>query len=229
MRRSRDMGERAKQQFTSDDYLLLLVNVIGLAWAALDAAFGWGPWSAYVCVAVTSLLYVSHVQWRQRDILKNLLLFGLLGGVTELAADYWLVSLTKTLHYTPWGPFLIDSPAYMPMSWAGILLSMGFLGFAVSQQWGLWRGILVSLVVAGIYVPTFEALAHYADWWSYSSCPMWGVVPWYIIIGEALVGAAMVPLVTVCVQRQGMAWSAGAGILAGLLIPLAYKIGMVLV
>ncbi|MBL8954008.1 MAG: hypothetical protein JNK82_24740 [Myxococcaceae bacterium] len=177
---------------------------------------------------VTSVLYLAHVTWRGRDILKNLLVFGLFAGLTELAADWWLVSVTKTLHYEPWGPFIIDSPAYMPMSWAGILLSMGFFGWVVSKKYGLAKGMLFSTVVTGIYVPIYEGLAHYAGWWTYTGVPMLGVVPWYIIIGEALVGAVMTPLVMFVLDERGLVAAAFAGVAAGLWIWAAYFIAMVL-
>lgn len=219
--------QTATQSLTRDDWLLFAINLLGLLWAALDAALDWGPWSAWVCVFLTSGLYVAHVQWRRRDILKNLLLFGLVGGLVELAADWWLVSVTHTLHYTPWGPFLIDSPAYMPMSWAGILLSMGFLGWAVAQKHGLVVGLLVATVVSGLYVPTFEALAHYAGWWTYDHCHLLGVVPWYIIVGEALIGLAMTPLVTGVVSKSStlLGWVV-RGALAGACIWVAYAIAL---
>lgn len=210
-----------------DDWLLFLVNVLGLVWAAIDAHFDWGPWSAWVCVGLTSALYLAHVQWRRRDILKNLLIFGVAAGLTELAADWWLVSKTDTLHYAKWGPFLIDSPAYMPLSWAGILLSMGFLGWAVSQKHGLAVGVLVAAVVSGLYVPTFEALAHFAGWWTYDHCNRLGVVPWYIIVGEALIGAAMPLLVSgVVAARSGIIGWVIRGIAAGLWIWVAYFIAL---
>ncbi len=212
--------------FTSDDYLLLVINVVGLVWAGISAWFDLGPWAAWACTLLTSVLYLVHVQWRGHDILKNLLLFGLAGGLAELAADWWLVSLTRTLHYAPWGPFLIDSPAYMPGSWAGILLSMGFLGCAVRQRWGTMAGVVVATAVTGIYVPTFEALAHAAGWWTYSNCRMLGVVPWYIIVGEALVGLSLTPLVAlVLVRQQVLAW-VGAGVVAGLWIWASYFIAL---
>jgi hypothetical protein len=217
----------AEKRLTSDDWLLFIINVLGLAWAALDAHFDWGPWSAYACVGFTSLLYLLHVTWRKRDILKNLLVFGLVAGLTELAADWWLVSKTHTLQYAQWGPFLIDSPAYMPMSWAGILLSMGFLGWAVSQKYGTAIGVLVATAVSGIYVPAFEGLAHYAGWWTYRDCNRWGVVPWYIIVGEALIGAALTPLVTgvVGLKDGPLSWVL-RGVLAGLWIWGAYFIAL---
>lgn len=214
-------------ELTKDDWLLFAVNGVGLAWSALDAYFDWGPWSAYACVGLTSALYLTHVAWRQRDILKNLLVFGLVAGLTELAADRWLVSVTDTLHYARWGPFLVDSPAYMPMSWAGILLSMGFLGWAVARTHGYGVGIAVATVVSGVYVPTFEALAHYAGWWTYDNCHRWGVVPWYIIVGEALIGAAMVPLVAGVVGRgSGLVGWVVRGVLAGLWIWVAYAVAL---
>lgn len=214
-------------ELTKDDWLLFVVNIVGLAWAAIDAWLDWGPWSAYACVVLTSLLYLAHVRWRGRDILKNLLVFGLAAGVTELAADWWLVSTTQTLHYARWGPFLIDSPAYMPLSWAGILLSMGFLGWAVSQTHGLATGVLVSAAVSAVYVPTFEALAHFAGWWTYDRCRRLGVVPWYIILGEGLIGALMPILVADVVgPKSGFGGWVLRGVVAGLWIWAAYFIAL---
>lgn len=210
-----------------DDWLLFIVNVVGLIWAGIDAWFGWGPWSAWACVLITSALYVTHVAWRRTDILKNLLVFGIAAGLTELAADWWLVSITRTLDYAKWGPFLIDSPAYMPMSWAGILLSMGFLGYAVSLKYGVRWGVVVAAIVSGLYVPTFEALAHYAGWWAYSNCNRLGVVPWYIILGEALIGGVMPLLVTgVVKQHSGFFGWVVRGVLAGVWIWVAYFISL---
>jgi hypothetical protein len=217
----------ATDPITRDDWLLFAVNALGLVWAGIDAALGLGPWSAWACVALTSALYLAHVQWRQRDILKNLLVFGLAAGLTELGADWWLVSKTHTLHYAPWGPFLIDSPAYMPLSWAGILLSMGFLGWVVSRAKGLVVGSAVAALVSGLYVPTFEALAHSAGWWTYDNCNRLGVVPWYIIVGEALIGAAMPVLVSGVVRTgSGFVGWALRGVIAGVWIGVAYFIAL---
>lgn len=208
------------------DALLFAVNLIGLAWAALAAWLDWGVWAAYTCVGITSALYLSHVRWHGDSILKRLLVFGIAGGVVELAADWWLVSITKTLQYTPAGPFLIDSPAYMPLSWAGILLSMGWLGWLVERRHGMAAGILAAGAAAGIYVPAFEALAHYANWWTYDGCAMLGVVPWYIIVGEFLVGAAMPPLVKHVLADRGFVAATIAGAAAGLWIWAAYVVAM---
>lgn len=207
------------------EHLLLLINVLGLVLAGLDAWGDWGPWSAYACVGVTSTLYLAHVSWRRTRLLVRLLVFGLSGGLVELASDWWLVSVTKTLDYAAWGPFLIDSPAYMPMSWAGILLSMGFVGWVVRRRYGTLMGMLAATLVSGVYVPSFEALAHYAGWWVYKDCSMWGAVPYYIIIGEALIGTALVPaLVFVLAGKMWRAVVAGAAM--GFWIGVAYAIGM---
>jgi hypothetical protein len=211
---------------TAADHLLLVINALGLALAGIDAWLDLGPWSAYACVLITSALYLAHVTWRGSSILKNLLVFGLAGGLTELAADWWLVSITKTLFYTPWGPFLVDSPAYMPMSWAGILLSMGYFGWMARRKYGLGWGILLATLLTGLYVPVFEALAHYADWWTYSGCAMWGPVPWYIIVGEALIGLSLTPLVSIVMDGKSPLRSAVAGVAAGLWIWVAYFVAM---
>jgi hypothetical protein len=214
----------------ADDLLLLTINVAGLAIAAMAAVGHWGPWSAYLSVVVTSVLYLAHVQWRQHDVLKNLLVFGTAAGLTELAADRWLVSVTHSLVYAPWGPFLIDSPAYMPMSWAGILLSMGALGVYLHGRFGMIAAVAVTFVVTGTYVPFFEALAHFAGWWTYQNVPSLSVVPWYIIVGEALIGASLTPLVMVTMARAGSSKTSGflsaalVGGIAGLWIWVTYAI-----
>jgi hypothetical protein len=216
----------SQQSITGADHLLWIINVAGLAWSALDAWMEWGPWSAYACVGITSVLYIAHVQWRKHSVLTQLLVFGIGAGLAELAADWWLVSVTRTLHYAQWGPFLIDSPSYMPLSWAGILLSMGWLGWVVQRRFGMLAGMAAATVVTGVYVPVFEGLAHYAGWWTYSDCRMWGPVPWYIIIGEALVGLSLTPLVKHVLAGSGIKVAFVSGLGAGLWIWAAYAVGM---
>ena len=90
------MTGQASTDIRRDDLLLFAINILGLLWAGLAAALDWGVWSAYACVGLTSVLYIAHVHWTGHDLLERLLVFGLIAGLTELAADWWLVSITGT-------------------------------------------------------------------------------------------------------------------------------------
>jgi hypothetical protein len=85
---------------------------------------------------------------------------------------------------------------------------------------------VAATVITGIYVPSFEALAHFADWWTYSNCKMWGPVPWYIIVGEALIGLGLTPLVNFVMKGPQMWRAIVAGAVAGLWIWGAYFLAM---
>ncbi|GAB3257315.1 hypothetical protein GCM10027347_19690 [Larkinella harenae] len=57
--------------------------------------------------------------WLDADsFLRKLLVLGLIAGIGELLADWWLVDTTGTLVYPNKESMLIRSPFYMPFAWA---------------------------------------------------------------------------------------------------------------
>ena len=50
--------------------------------------------------------------------MARLILFGLITGFVELAADAWIVDVTHTLDYSVGGgPMIWRSPFWMPFAW----------------------------------------------------------------------------------------------------------------
>ena len=168
--------------------LLLVINPLGWLWALGSAITAAGAWTAWAYVGVITAVVLSRVRWRDEDPLKNLVVFSVAGGLVALTADRWLIAGVQKLVYADWGLFLADSPAYMPASWAGMIMAAGFAGWYVSRRKGLFAGALTAGLVSGTVIPCLEACAHFAGWWSYRDAPMMGVVPRFIVLGEILIG-----------------------------------------
>src|SRR5262249_59917669 len=63
-------------------------------------------------------LLVGFTVVRRDALLARFLLFGVVVGLTELAADAWLVDYTRTLNYSiGGGPMIWRSPLWMPLAW----------------------------------------------------------------------------------------------------------------
>ena len=61
----------------------------------------WSDWRTGVALnIVDNCLLVGFVLFRRDALLARFLLFGLVAGFTELAADAWLVDYTRTLDYS---------------------------------------------------------------------------------------------------------------------------------
>jgi len=44
-------------------------------------------------------------------------------------------------------------PIYMPLSWAGVTLSVGFFGWTVARRHGALAGALAAALLAGVGLP----------------------------------------------------------------------------
>jgi len=205
-------------------HLVVAINVLGLSIALAAAVWQWGVWSAYACTGFASALYVSRLRSRRHGLRTHLLLFGLTAGVIALAADWWLVSVYGTLTYNPWGPTVLDSPLYMPLSWAGITMTIGFAGCVIARRHGRAVAVLAATAIAGLLVPTYEILAGDAGWWSYAEPHLIGRVPWCIVLAGALIGPPLPMLVERVLARLDARTSIVHGCLAGLCIGAAYVV-----
>jgi hypothetical protein len=170
-----------------------------------------------------SVITLHAFKWHD-SILKKLLLFGLFAGVTELAADNWLVNGIHSLFYPSLQVHIWASPFYMPLAWAVILVEVGYLGSLLGMRKSLVANIGISFLIGVMFIPIFETCAKYAGWWYYESASKFLETPWYIILGEGLICAAL-PLVFHKVVRKTWLGSATMGILQGLWIFAAYYIG----
>ena len=203
---------------------ILLTMVMTLAFALVDAWLHLGYASASVLAIGMFLLIGFHaVKW-QDGFLKKLLLFGLVAGITELAADNWLVNGIHSLFYPAEQTHIWASPFYMPLAWAVILIQVGYLGGLLGMRKSLGLKVGISFVIGMMFIPVFETCAKYAGWWYYESASKFLETPWYIILGEGLICAAL-PIIFHKIYRKTWPGTVLMGILQGLWIFAAYYIG----
>src|SRR2546423_4238480 len=110
----------------------IVINVIAVS------LLTFAPWSDWRTGAALNLvdncLLVGFMVVRRDILLARFLLFGVVVGLTELAADAWLVDYTRTLDYSiGGGPMIWRSPLLMPLAWEVVggqvwIIRLRFLG-----------------------------------------------------------------------------------------------------
>jgi len=117
-------------------------------------------------------------------LLARFLLFGVVVGLTELAADAWLVDYTRTLDYSiGGGPMIWRSPLWMPLAWEVVAVQFGYIGLRLWERFGK-TGLLMIGLLGAINIACYEEMARRIHWWQYSGCRMISYTPWYIILAE---------------------------------------------
>jgi hypothetical protein len=203
---------------------VLLTMVLSLAGAIVCAMIRGGWQSATVLNVVIDTMLVGYIVHHRDGLLLRLLIMAVAAGVVEVAiADPYFVG-NGTLVYLRGGPFVIDSPLYMPLGWAYVLLQIGYVAWWVMQQKGTTAAIVVSTLLGGTNIPVYEALARRASWWYYQDVPMIIGAPYYVILGEAFIGLALPFIVKPLATRSpissiwlGLAlgvWTLVSGVLA---------------
>ena len=105
-------------------------------------------------------------------MLARFLLFGVVVGLTELAADAWLVDYTRTLDYSiGGGPMIWRSPLWMPLAWEVVAVQFGYIGLRLWERFGK-TGLLMIGLLGAINIPFYEEMARRIHWWQYSGCRM---------------------------------------------------------
>ena len=199
--------------------LTVLVNVLGVTLLTLAP---WSDWRTGVALNVIDNALLVGFALRRRDrFLGHLLGFGLVVGFTELVADARLVDYTRTLDYSVGGgPMLWRSPAWMPFAWEIVAVQFAVIGERLIR-WRPGAGLLLTALLGAVNIPYYEEMARRIHWWRYSGCRMISGTPYYIIVGELFIPAALALLVPwVRRQRPGVTFAAGA--VGGALIFAAY-------
>jgi len=168
--------------------IFVRTNVIGSFITGISALFALGHTAAFVNIFGLSVLYHYQAFRTRNGDLTKLAYFGMVAGMVELFADYWMVTVLGVLEYNPNGPFIWDSPLYMPLSWAGMIMTFGVLGEFFVRKSNAFIGALITAFLMSIYVPLYELLAYYANWWQYTDPDSLGHVPYFIILGEFFIG-----------------------------------------
>ena len=172
---------------------------------------------------VDNCLLVGFVLTKRDALLARFLLFGLVVGFTELAADAWLVDYTHTLDYSiGGGPMIWRSPVWMPLAWEVVAVQFGYIGLRLWERFSK-LGLLLIALLGAINIPFYEEMARRVHWWQYSGCRMISLTPWYIIRGEF--GIALVFALLARTLRRGSVRAAiFAGVAGGFSIFACYAI-----
>jgi hypothetical protein len=160
----------------------IVINVIAVS---LLTFAPWSDWRTGAALnVVDNCLLVGFTVVRRDALLARFLLFGVVVGLTELAADAWLVDYTHTLDYSiGGGPMIWRSPLWMPLAWEVVAVQFGYLGLRLWERFGK-IGLLMIGLLGAINIPFYEEMARRIHWWQYSGCRMISYTPWYIIFGE---------------------------------------------
>lgn len=172
--------------------LTLVTLGVSLVGDSVAAIFGLGWTAASLLTAVLLAIYGLYLLVTRDPVIGRLLLFGMVVGFGELPADAFGVTTTSTLVYWPGGPFIWDTPLYMPLSWSTVIAQLGFIGAFLVPRWGARNAAIAMAIFGGINIPVYEFLAKFAHFWYYQNTPMlFGVTPYYVILAEALLSMSL--------------------------------------
>jgi hypothetical protein len=199
----------------------IFINVVAVSLLTLAP---WSDWRTGAALnIIDNCLLVGFTLVRRDALLGRFLLFGLLVGFTELAADSSLVDYTRTLDYSVGGgPMIWRSPLWMPLAWEVVSVQFGYVGLRLRERFGK-IGLLTIGLLGAINIPFYEEMARRIHWWQYNSCRMISFTPWYIVLGEF--GIALVLALLARTLRRG-SWRQAvvAGIAGGFSIFVCYAL-----
>jgi hypothetical protein len=197
----------------------IVINVIAVSLLTLAP---WSNWRTGAALnVIDNCLLVGFTVVRRDALLARFLLFGVVVGFVELAADAWLVDYTRTLDYSiGGGPMIWRSPLWMPLAWEVVAVQFGYIGLRLWERFGI-TGLLMIGLLGAINIPFYEEMARRIHWWQYSGCRMISYTPWYIILGESGIAVAFAFLARTL--RRG-SWAAAlvSGVVGGASIFVCY-------
>lgn len=218
----------SKQDHQRFIFILCTLGFVA-AWIITNSFFHTGWVTALILSFLVLIVDFIYIIKKDDEFLGKLIIFGLAAGATELLADAWLVEQTKTLFYEAGEPLLVDSPIYMPIAWAVVLVQIGYIGYWIAQRKGLFAGTLSAGVIGGVIIPIYESCAKGAGWWYYNDPQhMFWNAPYYIILGEFILALAL-PSLFMQVRKRQFYWAVPLGVVMGLWIWAAYFIALRLV
>jgi hypothetical protein len=160
---------------------------------------------AYLAVTLRLSLYALAAGRAGGGYFDQMLRLGLVAGFFEIFADYVLVQVLVSgrLVYLTRDAVLLESPLYMPLAWACVIVEFGYVpvrlhGLLRGTRWGAWAASLAGALVAGSSIGVYEYLAFRAGWWKYEPARVM-IGPYcaaYVPIGEFLMFLSMLPLLT---------------------------------
>ena len=208
--------------------VVIATIVINIAAVSLLTLVPWSDWRTGTALnLIDNSLLIGFVILKRDALLARFLLFGIVVGFTELAADAWLVDYTRTLDYSiGGGPMIWRSPVWMPLAWEVVAVQFGYVGLRLWERFGK-TGLLLIGLLGAINIPFYEEMARRIHWWRYAGCRMISFTPWYIILGEF--GIALVFALLARRLRRG-SWRVAvvAGLTGGLSIFACYAVAFLI-
>ena len=208
--------------------VVIATIVINIAAVSLLTLAPWSDWRTGTALnLIDNSLLIGFVILKRDALLARFLLFGIVVGFTELAADAWLVDYTRTLDYSiGGGPMIWRSPVWMPLAWEVVAVQFGYVGLRLWERFGK-TGLLLIGLLGAINIPFYEEMARRIHWWRYAGCRMISFTPWYIILGEF--GIALVFALLARRLRRG-SWRVAvvAGLTGGLSIFACYAVAFLI-
>ena len=197
----------------------IVINVIAVSLLTLAP---WSDWRTGAALnVVDNCLLIGFAVVRRDAWLAQLLLFGVVVGLVELAADAWLVDYTGTLDYSiGGGPLIWRSPLWMPLAWEVVAVQFGYIGLRLLERFGKAALLIIGLLGA-VNIPFYEEMARRIHWWQYSGCRMISFTPWYIILAEFGIAVALA-LLARALRRGSWGLAIVAGIAGGAAIFICY-------
>jgi hypothetical protein len=190
----------------------IIINVVAVS---LLTFAPWSDWRTGAALnVVDNCLLVGFTVVRRDALLARFILFGVVVGISELAADAWLVDYTRTLDYSiGGGPMIWRSPLWMPLAWEVVAVQFGYIGLRLWERFGR-TGLLIIGFLGAINIPFYEEMARRIHWWEYSGCRMISYTPWYIILGEFGIVLALALLARM-LRRGSWRYAILAGVIGG--------------
>jgi hypothetical protein len=162
---------------------------------------------AAIITILLNLMIICFIIKQKDFMLARFYVFGLLVGFGELPSDYLAVAVQHTLVYAANEPFIWKSPAYMPFSWAVVMVQLGYLAWWMFHKWGLLKATLLTSILGSINLPTYEFIAKQAGFWYYQNSWMifFDSTPVYVIAGEFLL-VISIPYIILQVEKCKPLW-----------------------
>jgi hypothetical protein len=208
--------------------VVIATIVINVTAVSLLTFAPWSDWRTGAALnVVDNCLLVGFTVVRRDTLLGRFLLFGVVVGLTELAADAWLVDYTRTLDYSiGGGPMIWRSPLWMPLAWEVVAVQFGYIGLRLWEGFGK-IGLLTIGLLGAVNIPFYEEMARRIHWWQYGDCRMISFTPWYIIFGEFGIALAFALLARM-LRRDSWRDTILAGIAGGVSIFVCYAVAFLI-
>ena len=208
--------------------VVLATIVIDVVAVTLLIFAPWSNWRTGLALNLfDNLLLIRFVLLKRDRVLARFILFGLVVGFTELAADAWLVDFTHTLDYSiGGGPMIWRSPVWMPLAWEVVAVQFGYIGLRLWERFGK-LGLLMIGLLGAINIPFYEEMARRIHWWQYTGCRMISFTPWYIILGEFGIALAFT-LLARTLRRGSWLMAVAAGVAGGISIFACYALALLI-